>query len=134
MPPYPRIGHFQSVGELRAHLRQLNIDLPLDERPLSAAEESPLAQLEDMTVIPLDDLVARRLLRESMECALDELPARHAMILRMRYGMDGDQPQTLEYIAQKLDLSRERVRQIEREAFMRLRTQKDICKQRSLAA
>jgi DNA-directed RNA polymerase sigma subunit (sigma70/sigma32) len=50
--------------------------------------------------------------------------------LRMRYGMDGDKPRTLEYIAQKLNLSRERVRQIERDAFSRLRQQDDIRKQR----
>ena len=88
------------------------------------------AQIEDTDVVPLDDLVARRMLRESMERALEELPARYAMILRMRYGMDGDQPRTLEAIARKLNLSRERVRQIERDAFMRLRTQPEVRKQR----
>ena len=92
-------------------------------------EESPIAQLEDVSVIPLDELVARRLLHESMERAFDELPARYALILRMRYGIDGDKPQTLEYIARKLNLSRERVRQIERDAFVRLRMQGDIRKQ-----
>ena len=92
-------------------------------------DESPIAQLEDMRVIPLDELVARRLLHESIERALDELPARHALVLRLRYGIDGDKPQTLEYIARKLNLSRERVRQIEREAFTRLRKQQDICRQ-----
>ena len=93
-------------------------------------DESPIAQIEDSEVVPLDELVARRLLRETMERALEELPARYAMILRMRYGMDGDKPRTLEYIAQKLNLSRERVRQIERDAFSRLRMQEDIRKQR----
>jgi RNA polymerase sigma factor (sigma-70 family) len=93
-------------------------------------EESPIAQLEDVSVVPLDELVARRLLHEAVERALDELPARYAVILRMRFGINGDQPRTLEYIAHKLKLSRERVRQIEREAFMRLRTQRDVCKQR----
>ncbi len=108
----------------------VSLDDPIGEED----DESPIAQLEDTTVVPLDELVARRLLRESMERALDELPARYAMILRMRYGMDGDRPRTLEYIAQKLDLSRERVRQIECDAFTRLRMQKDIREQRSLLA
>ena len=80
-----------------------------------------MAQIEDTEVIPLDELVARRMLREAMERALEELPARYAMILRMRYGIDGDKPRTLEYIAQKLNLSRERVRQIEAQALSRLR-------------
>lgn len=93
-------------------------------------DESPVAQIEDTDVIPLDELVARRMLREAMDRALEELPARYAMILRMRYGIDGDKPRTLEYIAQKLNLSRERVRQIERDAFSRLRLQDDVRKQR----
>lgn len=102
----------------------------LDEPLSDEDDESPLAQLEDSEVVPLDDLVARRLLRESMERALEELPARYAMIVRMRYGMDGDRPRTLEDIAQKLNLSRERVRQIERDAFTRLRMQDEVRKQR----
>jgi RNA polymerase primary sigma factor len=103
-----------------------SLDEPLSEED----DDSPLAQLEDTEIVPLDDLVARRLLRESMERALDELPARYAMIVRMRYGMDGDRPRTLEDIAQKLNLSRERVRQIERDAFTRLRMQDEVRRQR----
>ncbi|HZY42467.1 MAG TPA: RNA polymerase sigma factor RpoD/SigA [Anaerolineae bacterium] len=102
----------------------------LDEPISDDEDESPLAQLEDSDIVPLDDLVARRMLREAMERALEELPARYAMIVRMRYGMDGDRPRTLEDIAQKLNLSRERVRQIERDAFTRLRMQDDVRKQR----
>ncbi len=102
----------------------------LDEPLSDEDDDSPLAQIEDSDIVPLDDLVARRLLRESMERALEELPARYAMIVRMRYGMDGDRPRTLEDIAQKLNLSRERVRQIERDAFTRLRMQDEVRKQR----
>lgn len=102
----------------------------LDEPLGDDDDDSPLAQIEDGDIVPLDDLVARRLLRESMERALEELPARYAMIVRMRYGMDGDRPRTLEDIAQKLNLSRERVRQIERDAFTRLRLQDEVRKQR----
>jgi RNA polymerase primary sigma factor len=102
----------------------------LDEPIGDDEDESPLAQLEDSDIVPLDELVARSLLRETMERALEELPARYAMIVRMRYGMDGDRPRTLEDIAQKLNLSRERVRQIERDAFTRLRMQDGVRKQR----
>jgi RNA polymerase primary sigma factor len=103
-----------------------SLDEPLSEDD----DDSPLAQIEDTDIVPLDDLVARRLLRESMDRALEELPARYAMIVRMRYGMDGDRPRTLEDIARKLNLSRERVRQIERDAFTRLRMQDEVRKQR----
>ena len=103
-----------------------SLDDPISEED----DESPIAQIEDTEVVPLDELVARRMLRDAMDRALEELPARYAMILRMRYGIDGDRPRTLEYIAQKLNLSRERVRQIERDAFSRLRLQEDIQNQR----
>jgi len=104
----------------------VSLDEPIGEDD----DDPPLAQIEDTEVVPLDDLVARRLLREAMERALEELPARYAMIVRMRYGMDGDRPRTLEDIARKLNLSRERVRQIERDAFTRLRMQDEVRKQK----
>jgi RNA polymerase primary sigma factor len=101
----------------------------LDESLSEDSDESPLEQLEDTQVTPLDELVARRLLREAMERALEELPARYALVVRLRYGLNGDQPHTLEAIAQKLSLSRERVRQIERDAFSRLRMSTDVQQQ-----
>ena len=102
----------------------------LDDSLSEADDESPLEQLEDTQVTPVDELIARHLLREAMERALEELPARHAEVVRMRYGLDGDPPRTLQAIAQKLSLSRERVRQIERDAFSRLRTSAEVRNQR----
>ena len=103
----------------------------LDDSFGEEEEDAPIGQVNDTKVVPLDELVARRMLCETLERALDELPARYALILRLRYGIGGDQPQTLDYIARKLDLSRERVRQIEHDAFVRLRMREDILKQRS---
>ena len=91
------------------------LDDPLSE----ADDESPLEQLKDTPITPVDELVARHLLREAMEHALEELPA---LVVRLRDGLNGEQSHTLKDIAQKLNLSRERVRQIEREAFKRLRS------------
>jgi RNA polymerase sigma factor (sigma-70 family) len=101
----------------------------LDDSLSETDDDSPWEQLEDTQVTPVDELVARHLLREVMERALEELPARYAQIVRMRYGLDGGLPSTLDAIAQRLDLSRERVRQIEREAFSRLRMSIDVRRQ-----
>jgi RNA polymerase primary sigma factor len=101
----------------------------LDDSLSEADDESPLEQLEDTQITPVDELVARHLLREAIERALDELPARYALVVRLRYGLNGNQSHTLEDIAQKLSLSRERVRQIEREAFARLRSSTDVQRQ-----
>jgi RNA polymerase primary sigma factor len=112
-------------------LRVVTVPVVSLDDPLSDdSAESPLEQLEDTQITPLDELVARRLLREAIERALEELPARYALVVRLRYGLNGDQPHTLEDIAQKLSLSRERVRQIEREAFSRLRVSPEVRNQR----
>src|SRR5215217_6069357 len=46
--PFPKVGHFKNVAELTAYLRQLQVEVPCDERVLSAAEGSPLAQPLDV--------------------------------------------------------------------------------------
>ena len=112
LPP----ADIQSLRTLTAPVVSLDDTLGDDDG------ESALEQMEDTLIVPVDELVARRILRSSLEHAVEELPARLALIVRMRYGLGGDQPHTLETIAQKLSLSRERVRQIERDAFARLRT------------
>jgi RNA polymerase primary sigma factor len=51
--------------------------------------------------------------------ALAQLPARERRILELRYGLTG-KPQTLEAIGQQVDLTRERIRQLEQKALTRL--------------
>ena len=41
---FAKIGHFKSIGEFAVHLASLSLDLPCDDRILSGAEGSPLAQ------------------------------------------------------------------------------------------
>jgi RNA polymerase primary sigma factor len=52
---------------------------------------------------------------------LDELSPREATVLRLRFGLSGKDPMTLREIGQQLELTRERVRQLENEALPRLR-------------
>ena len=52
---------------------------------------------------------------------LDELTNREAAVLRRRFGLEDDTPQTLAQIGEDLQLSRERVRQIETRALLKLR-------------
>jgi RNA polymerase primary sigma factor len=53
--------------------------------------------------------------------SLEKLPPRDVSILRLRYGLGGKDPMTLAEIGQQLDLTRERVRQLEHEALAKLR-------------
>ena len=52
---------------------------------------------------------------------LNDLDEREAKILRMRYGLDGEEPLTLKEIGRKIRLTRERVRQIEGEALRKIK-------------
>lgn len=51
---------------------------------------------------------------------LDKMAPREATILRMRFGLDDEEPKTLKEIGERLGLTRERVRQIESEALAKL--------------
>ena len=60
-------------------------------------------------------------MRNQLRTVLDSLEAREAAVVRMRYGLDGGQPKTLDEIGREFKLSRERIRQIERETMAKLR-------------
>ena len=51
---------------------------------------------------------------------LETMDEREATILRMRFGLEGHEPQTLKEIGQQLGLTRERVRQIETESLRKM--------------
>ncbi len=57
---------------------------------------------------------------ETLRRLLDSINPREAKVLRLRYGLDDDHPMTLEQIGQLVGLTRERVRQIERDAIQKL--------------
>ena len=52
---------------------------------------------------------------------LDSLREREAMVLKLRFGFEGSEPLSLDQVGKRLDLTRERVRQIESEALSKLR-------------
>ena len=53
--------------------------------------------------------------------ALETLSPREREVLTLRFGLEGNQPHTLEAISQKFGVSRERIRQIERKALYKIR-------------
>jgi RNA polymerase primary sigma factor len=65
--------------------------------------------------------------RDALRRAIAELPRREQEVVKMRYGLDGDpDPQSLEQIGRHLGVTRERVRQIEREALNLLAMNREI--------
>ncbi len=59
--------------------------------------------------------------REEMRAALEKLPYRERRVLELRYGLDGEEPKTLEETGRHFGVTRERVRQIEIRTLFKLR-------------
>ena len=76
--------------------------------------------LEDKDAKRPDELLLDEVEVELIERLLKAIDERDAKILRMRYGLDHGDPMTLKEIGEKVNLSRERVRQIENEALKKL--------------
>jgi RNA polymerase primary sigma factor len=64
--------------------------------------------------------IVKNSIQQQIRALLDELDEKEALVLRLRFGLDDDQPQTLQEIGNKLNLTRERIRQIEKKAMRKL--------------
>jgi RNA polymerase primary sigma factor len=76
--------------------------------------------LEDKNAKEPAEILFNEVEIELIEKLLASIDPRDAKILRMRYGLDSGDPMTLKEIGEKVNLSRERVRQIENEALKKL--------------
>ena len=95
-----------------------SLDKPLDEED----EGDELRQLIGNGSLPAPLRTAlKELRREELRKALDILTERERKVLSLRYGLDDDEPRTLEETGQELGISRERVRQIQNEALEKMR-------------
>src|SRR5262252_5546632 len=107
----------EEVEELQAAVQPvIRLQQPLAEDGGSLADI-----LEDEQAPRPDELLAEDQLQRCLSDCLASLTEREAFILRLRYGLESEQPHTLQEIADMLRLSRERVRQLERQAFEKLR-------------
>ncbi|MFU8773672.1 MAG: RNA polymerase sigma factor RpoD/SigA, partial [Anaerolineales bacterium] len=102
-------------------MRVSRIPLSL-ESPIGDDEESELGHFveDENTPTPLQ-AVTQRMLKECLDKVLATLSPREARIICLRYGLNGDQPNTLEEVGRKFGLTRERIRQIELKALCQLR-------------
>lgn len=92
------------------------------ERPVGDDGDSEFGDfIEDQDTPSPVDSATQHLLQEAIEEVLSDLTPRQSHILRLRFGLGGGEPHTLEEIANKFGLSRERIRQLEKEALRRLR-------------
>ena len=114
-----------------------NMDLPADrvrwmlqtsrqpvhlERPVGDESDAELGDfIEDVELPQPAETVAGNMLTEEIGEILDQLTPREARILRLRYGLQDGESRTLKEVGEMFGLSRERIRQLEKEALRKLR-------------
>ena len=109
-----------SEETVRQTLERVPRSVSLDSR-VGKDQDTQLGDLiEDGKATPEETLTHDEL-HNDLEGLLDELTSREAAVLRRRFGLEDDTPQTLAQIGEDLQLSRERVRQIETRALLKLR-------------
>ena len=102
-------------------LRQSRDPVSLD-MPVGADEEAPLGDfIEDAEATDAEDAVVSALRHDDIEDIINGLEQREQDVIRLRYGLTDGVPRTLDPIGRPYGLSRERVRQIEREVMAKLR-------------
>ena len=96
------------------------------DRPVGEEGETSLAELLPAEGEPVAEEVEISLRTEAVHRALDQLPARERDVIRLRFGINGDQVRTIDSVAERLDLSPRRVREIESRALARLAEEREM--------
>ena len=92
------------------------------ERPVGEESDAELGDfIEDIEAPAPAESVAQNMLTEEIGEILDQLTPREARILRLRYGLQDGESRTLKEVGEMFGLSRERIRQLEKEALRKLR-------------
>ena len=101
------------------------------EKPVGDEDESEFGHFLTDESAPLPDEAAETTLRrEALRTMIGALSERERAVLELRYGLDGQQPRTLDEVGRAFNVTRERIRQIEHQSLKKLRaladSQKDV--------
>lgn len=128
------LGRAATIGELateleltprqiREYLERARMPLSLDLRVGDNQDTELVDLLEDTGSSP-EDFTLQSALRSDLEGMMSDLTEQQRQVLCLRFGLEDGQTLTLAKIGDRLNISRERVRQIEREALTKLRKRK----------
>ncbi|MGW6934241.1 sigma-70 family RNA polymerase sigma factor [Lentzea sp. NPDC054927] len=92
------------------------------ETPVGDEGDSVLGDLiQDIDGVSAPEFVEQQEFTEGVRSLLDVLPARQGRIMRLRYGLEDGRARTLQEVAEELGLTRERIRQLEKQSLAQLK-------------
>ncbi|UCG76984.1 MAG: sigma-70 family RNA polymerase sigma factor [Gemmatimonadota bacterium] len=103
-------------------LRALNVSEVRLDAPVGPSDDNQLVDRFLVDESSTEEGLERKLLKEQIARALQDLKPRDARVVRLYYGLQGEQEHTLEEIGQLLGVTRERVRQLRDRALRELRS------------
>lgn len=110
--PVNKIAHLKTVS-----IRPTSLDSPIGEN--DATSFGDLVG-DDNAVTPFENLNSKSIIND-INAMIGSLDPREGEIIRMRFGINRDRPQTLEEVGQHFDITRERVRQLQNMALNKIR-------------
>ncbi|NEQ40967.1 MAG: RNA polymerase sigma factor, RpoD/SigA family [Okeania sp. SIO3I5] len=109
--------------QIRECLERARLPLSLDLR-VGDNQDTELGDLLEDTGASPEDYALQSSMRTDLESIMADLTPQQKQVLALRFGLEDGQSMTLSKIGARLNISRERVRQIEREALSKLRKRK----------
>jgi RNA polymerase sigma factor (sigma-70 family) len=95
-------------------------------------EETDLGDfLRGVPTLEPENVTTGRMLAEEIKAMVDSLPPHERDVLNLRFGLNGDEPMTLEDTGRRLNMSHERVRQIEMRTLKKLRHNQNVLAMRT---
>jgi RNA polymerase primary sigma factor len=111
----------RTPDQIEELLRTSRQPISLDSTIGEDGETSIGDLIEDIDAPEAGELVDRQIMAEQLRHALDALTPREATIMSMRFGLYDGNPHTLDEIGKALGLTRERIRQLEKQSLSKLR-------------
>ena len=110
--PINKVAHLKSVS-----VRPASLDAPVGDE--DGTEFGDLIG-DETSINPLENLHNKNVLND-LNSLIEELDPRESEIIRLRFGLNGEKPKTLEEVGEMFEITRERVRQLQNMALTRMR-------------
>ncbi len=110
--PRAKVAQFRTIS-----IRPASLDAPINED--DSTEFSEVIS-DDNAATPFE-VLREKMMRDEVREVIKDLEPREAEILTLRFGLDGNKPQTLEDVGSRFNVTRERIRQLQNIALARLR-------------